>query len=249
LFVPSIVDDRGFNQGFTWNPTQEVRMRRRAEAILDVLPSGTQRVLEWGCGTGELAHFLAGPRADVTAADLCAPFIESAIKNFGRQGLSYVVADLAQPDGRASLGDGWDAIVGNGILHHLYHHIEPALTSMRAMLKPGGRFVFWEPNLFNPYVFALFSFEPLRKLGKLEPDEMAFGPGWVFDHLRRAGFTDIDVSFRDFLVPNLPFALVPAAVSVGAVLEKVPVARRLAQSLFITARRDAASGRSGFEHQ
>jgi cyclopropane fatty-acyl-phospholipid synthase-like methyltransferase len=235
--VPSIVDDRGFNQGFTWNPTQEVRMRRRAQAILAALPPGPQRVLEWGCGTGELAHFLATESTEVTGADLCAPFIEQASRQFGRERLRFVVANLATEAGRAALGTEWDAIVGNGILHHLYHHIGEALTSMRSMLKPGGRFVFWEPNLFNPYVFAAFSFAPLRKLAKLEPDEMAFTPAWIQGHLSTAGFSEIEVSYRDFLVPNLPFSLVPVVTRVGAVVEQVPVVNRLAQSLFITARR------------
>lgn len=238
--MPSIVDDRGFNQGFQWSPTQETRMRRRAEAILEALPArgAEQRVLEWGCGTGELAHFIAeGSRSDVTAADLCAPFIEQAVQRFGRERLTYKVADLASEEGRASLGAGWDAIVGNGILHHLVNHIGPALSSMRSMLRDGGRFVFWEPNLWNPYVFALFSFGPLRRLGKLEPDEMAFTPRWIAGHLREAGFKNIEVSFRDFLVPNLPEKLVPLVTRVGDVVEKVPVANRLAQSLFITANR------------
>jgi SAM-dependent methyltransferase len=238
--VPSIVDDRGFNQGFEWNPTQETRMRRRAEAILEALPGkgSGQRVLEWGCGTGELAHFLAsGSSSDVTAADLCAPFIEQATQRFGREHLRYVVSDLATEQGRAALGNGWDAICGNGILHHLVKHIRPALTSMHGMLRDGGRLVFWEPNLFNPYVYALFSFAPLRKLGKLEPDEMAFTPAWIEAPLREVGFRDIKIEFRDFLVPNLPAALVPVVTTVGDVVEKLPVVNRLAQSLFITATR------------
>lgn len=235
--MTSIVDDRGFNQGFTWNPTQEVRMRRRAEAILAVLPRGPQRVLEWGCGTGELAHFLATSSAEVTGADLCAPFVEQANKNFGHARLRFVESNLATEGGRATLGNGWDAIVGNGILHHLYHHIDEALGSMHSMLREGGRFVFWEPNLFNPYVFAAFSFSPLRKLAKLEPDEMAFTPRWIEGHLRGAGFREIEISFRDFLVPNLPFALVPLVTGAGAVAERLPVVKRLAQSLFITATR------------
>lgn len=236
--MASIVDDRGFNQGFRWNPTQEVRMRRRAEAILEELPAGPRRVLEWGCGTGELAHFLAeGSNAQVTGADLCAPFIAQANQRFATEQLNFVVSDLSSAEGRAALGSQWNAIVGNGILHHLYHHIGDALSSMRAMLQPGGKLVFWEPNLFNPYVFAIFSFGPLRTLAKLEPDEMAFTPRWIEQHLRAAGFTDVAVSFRDFLVPNLPHALVPLVTRAGDVAEKLPVVDHLAQSLFITATR------------
>ncbi len=237
--MASLVDDRGYNQGFRWTPTQRVRMERRAQAILDTVePQKGDRVLELGCGTGELAHLLSSnTQAFVTGVDLCVPFIEQATQAFASERLSYVAADLSKAEDRQRLGGDWGAIVGNGILHHLYYGIEPALKSMHGLLKPGGRFVFWEPNLFNPYVFAIFSFKPLRKITKLEPDEMAFGPRWIRRHLANAGFTQIDVRFRDFLVPVIPLALVPAVARVGSLVEQIPVLNRAAQSLFISATR------------
>lgn len=235
--MASRVDDRGYNQGFAWTPAQRIRMERRAEAILDAaLPKDGDRLLELGCGTGELASMLAGrTRAFVTGVDLCVPFVEEATRAFANERLNYVAADLSVAEGRERLGDGWAAIVGNGILHHLYFAIDPALVSMRQTLRPGGKLVFWEPNLFNPYVYAIFSFGPLRKLARLEPDEMAFTPAWIRGHLAAAGFTQIEVSFRDFLLPVMPEAMIPAVVRVGDVLERLPVVNRVAQSLFICA--------------
>lgn len=235
--MASIVDDRGFNQGFRWSRTQEVRMERRARAILDAAPMrSSDRLLEVGCGTGELTSFLARETtAHVTGVDLCAPFIEQATKRFAHSRLNYVAADLSRPDELERLGHGWSAVVGNGILHHLYHRIDEALPGLRRLLAPGGRFVFWEPNLFNPFVYGIFSFAPLRKLARLEPDEMAFTPAWIRGHLQAAGFTDIDVSFRDFLVPTVPYPLVPLVVKAGGVAERLPVVDHLAQSLFISA--------------
>ncbi len=237
--MPSLVDDRGYNQGYRWSPTQEVRMKRRAEAI--VAASGSRfgdRLLELGCGTGELAHFLSlETHAHVTGVDLCVPFIEQANKAFANERLDFVAADLSKPEDVARLGAQFQAVVGNGILHHLYFHIDEALRSIAAVIKPGGRFVFWEPNLFNPYVYAIFSFKPLRKVAKLEPDEMAFSPKWIREHLEAAGFLNVQVEFRDFLVPVVPFSLVPLVTSAGAVAEKLPGINRLAQSLFISATR------------
>ena len=64
---------------------------------------------------------------------------------------------------------------------------------------------------------------------------MAFSPKWIREHLTQAGFSNIEVEFRDFLVPVVPFSLVPLVTSAGAVAEKLPGVNRLAQSLFITA--------------
>ena len=241
--MASIVDDRGFNQGFVWSPTQAIRMQRRADAILEAVPHEQRaRLMELGCGTGELSSMLARDgSAQVTGVDLCVPFVEQATRQFGHAKLSFLAADLSKDEEIARLGAKWSAIVGNGLLHHLYHHIDSALPRLRALLQPGGRFVFFEPNLFNPYVFAIFSVPPLRRLAKLEPDEMAFTPRWIIGHLQRAGFTDVKVSFRDFLVPNLPMALVPAVTRAGAIAEKLPLIDRLAQSLFIEATNPALS--------
>lgn len=236
--MASIVDDRGYNQGFEWTPTQQVRIERRARAILDELALDTDdRVLEIGCGTGELAHFLSrGTRGQVVGADLCQPFVDQANERFGGSRLRYVQADLATVEGAARLGGDYAAVVGNGILHHLYYRIDESLQHIKKLLAPGGKIVFWEPNLFNPYVFAIFKLGPLRKIAKLEPDEMAFTPRWIARHLERAGFADIEVSYRDFLVPVVPPKLIPTVVAVGDVVERIPGLNRLAQSLFVCAR-------------
>jgi cyclopropane fatty-acyl-phospholipid synthase-like methyltransferase len=237
--MASLVDDRGYNQGYRWTPTTEVRMRRRADAILEAAGvHDGDRLLEVGCGTGELAHFLArDSRAHVTGVDLCEPFIAQAKAAFGNERLDFVAADLSKADDVQRLGQRFNAVVGNGILHHLYFHIDDAVQRLAQLLVPGGRFVFWEPNLFNPYVYAIFSFKPLRKLAKLEPDEMAFTPRWIEKHLFAAGFRDVRAEFRDFLVPVVPYRLVPMVMKPGDVAERLPGVNRLAQSLFITATR------------
>lgn len=240
--MASIVDERGYNQGFVLSPAQALRLRRRAEAIMAVLPLPAAaaerqavRILELGCGTGELAHELAAvTEARITGVDLSERFITAARENFRRPNLDFIVADLTREIPAAGQ-ERYHAITGNGILHHLYHHLDTVLPALHRWLRPGGRLVFWEPNLWNPYVWIIFSFAPMRRLAKLEPDEMAFTPRFIRTRLERAGFANISVATRDFLLPNTPPALIRPVVAVGDRLDRIPVINRLAQSLFFSA--------------
>jgi cyclopropane fatty-acyl-phospholipid synthase-like methyltransferase len=235
--MASIVDDRGYSQGFQWTPTQRVRMERRAQAILDEVQIGkNDRILELGCGTGELAHMIAAQTSgEVIGVDLCEPFVEQANRNFGSDRLHYVKADISTDEGMQTVGTGYAAVFGNGILHHVYYKMNESLRYIRRLLAPGGKLVFWEPNLFNPYVFAIFKIPPLRKVAKLEPDEMAFTPRWIEQRLSDAGFVDVHVDYRDFLLPVVPPSLIDLVTRAGDVVETIPGLNRLAQSLFVCA--------------
>ena len=108
---------------------------------------------------------------------------------------------------------------------------------MRNLLKENGKLIFLEPNLLNPYVYLIFSYQSLRKVAKLEPDEMAFSKRFITEKLNRLGYKDVKVEYRDFLLPGIPAFLIQPSIIIGDVVEKVPLANKMAQSLFITATR------------
>lgn len=237
--MANIVDERGYNQIFAPSPAQALRLRRRAEAIIAALPPAIpgqpRHLLELGCGTGELAHQLAGlTESRVTGVDLSERFVAQARDRHRRPNLDFRVVDLTR-EAPAASDTRYDAIVGNGILHHLYHHLDAILPALRRWLRPGGLLLFWEPNLWNPYVWTIFTLKPMRRWAKLEPDEMAFTSGFIRKKLQRAGFGRIEVHTRDFLLPNTPTALVRPVSSVSDVLDRIPLVNRAAQSLFISA--------------
>jgi hypothetical protein len=66
---------------------------------------------------------------------------------------------------------------------------------------------------------------------------MAFTRGYVMNLLEAAGYTDIDVEYKDFLLPGIPDFLIAPSIAVGAVLERIPIVRMTSQSIFITATR------------
>jgi len=237
-----IVDERGYNQIFKASPGQAMRHQRRAEAMVREmrLPDAPEErprihILEIGCGMGEMAHQLARlTGARVTGVDLSPRFIEHARAAHRHPNLNFVLVDLSK-EFPASEADRYHYIVGNGILHHLYHHLDSFFPVLARWLVPGGRLIFWEPNLWNPYVFLIFSLPALRRLARLEPDEMAFTARFITDKLSAAGFDPVEVTTRDFLLPNTPGLLVRPVMTLGGWLEQVPGLRRLAQSVFVVA--------------
>lgn len=233
--MASIKDDRGFNQGFKLVKSTEVRMRRRAELLLSETeaPEG-KSILEIGCGTGEVSFWMAEQTpAKVVGTDLCVPFIEEAKTKFQLPNLRYDVLDFNKAI--EFKGEKFDYIVGNGILHHLYHHLDDALLNMMQLLNEGGKIVFLEPNYHNPYVYLIFTNPHLRKLANLEPDEMAFSRSFINKKLHKAGYTNIRVDYKDFLLPGIPDMLIKPSITAGNILEKVPLAKNMSQSIFIRA--------------
>jgi 2-polyprenyl-3-methyl-5-hydroxy-6-metoxy-1,4-benzoquinol methylase len=233
--MASIQDERGYNQGFAPTPALKLRTRRRAEWISAEIPvHPSTMVLEIGCGTGELAKAIGEKtHGQVIATDLSPKFIEIAQAENQLPNVTFRVVNFKED----TIPERFDRIVGNGILHHLYYSIDSSLERLFELLKPGGKILFFEPNLRNPYVYLIFSVPKLRQLTRLEPDEMAFTRSWIHTRLARAGFTNIDVQYRDFLMPNTPTAWIHSVASLSDRLEKMPGIQTWTQSLFITASR------------
>jgi 2-polyprenyl-3-methyl-5-hydroxy-6-metoxy-1,4-benzoquinol methylase len=233
----NIKDDRGFNQVWTDGPSTRIRASRRCELMMSrmQMPS-TCRVLEIGCGTGRNAFWIAQKtQAEVLGIDICAPFIEKAKSDFNLPNLKYEVVDFAEPN-QMRLRK-FDYVIGNGILHHLYHRLEDTLRTLHNLLETNGKLIFMEPNIYNPYVYLIFSYPFLRKMAHLEPDEMAFSKRYIEELLMKTGFRNVNVQFRDFLLPGIPTFLVKPSIIVGNIIEKIPGLRCAAQSIFIEAQR------------
>jgi 2-polyprenyl-3-methyl-5-hydroxy-6-metoxy-1,4-benzoquinol methylase len=230
--MKSIKDDRGYNQIWVDAKSTRVRASRRCDYMISKMqPTPQKSVLEIGCGTGANCHMLASRTGmQVLGTDLCEPFIAEAKAKFSLANLRYEILNFNQPTRFDGLS--FDYIVGNGILHHLYTHLDEALGNMKILLKPGGRIIFMEPNLFNPYVYFIFSYPLLRKAASLEPEEMAFSKQFAIRKLRDAGFENINVEYKDFLLPGVPDFMISPLVLAGNFLEKTPL-RFLGQSLGI----------------
>ena len=104
------------------------------------------------------------------------------------------------------------------------------------MTNVGGGLAFIEPNFLNPYCAFIFGTGIGRRFAKLEPDEMAFTQGQLRRVLSNAGWRDMQVATRDFLLPGLPESFVKPTLALEPIMEATALTSWLAQSHFITAR-------------
>jgi 2-polyprenyl-3-methyl-5-hydroxy-6-metoxy-1,4-benzoquinol methylase len=236
--MASIQDDRGYNQGFKPSKTLTYRFERRSRLIMNRMDlSKHNDILEIGCGLGDISYYIANNSQNtVLGTDLCQPFIDEASKKFVLPNLSFDTLDFNHPE--KLKGRKFDYIIGNGILHHLYYHLDDTFLNLKELLKDDGKILFMEPNLVNPYCFLIFgTTQYFRNWAKLEPDEKAFTKCFLRKKLRKAGYKNISVNNKDFLLPITPVNLIKPTVVVSNILEKIPVLKLLSQSVFISAQK------------
>ncbi len=103
--------------------------------LLELLqPRPGERILDVGCGTGQLTAQIAQTGAMVVGLDLDEAMLEQARGNYPR--LALMVGDAAS----FRVVEPFDAVFSNATLHWVLD-AEGAVRSMAAALKPGGRLV------------------------------------------------------------------------------------------------------------
>ena len=122
-----------------WNPelyeARHAFVWNLAQGLLELLhPIEGERILDLGCGTGQLTNEIAQSGAEVVGLDASPEMIGQARQNY--PGLRFVLQDAGemQYDGEC------DAIFSNAALHWMQDAPKVASAMARA-LKPGGRLV------------------------------------------------------------------------------------------------------------
>lgn len=187
-----------------WNPqdyaTHAAFVPALGQAALDLLaPRPGERILDLGCGDGQLTAKIAQAGADVLGIDTD-PAMLAAARDRG--------LDVRQGDGqRLAFAAQWDAVFSNAAVHWMPDHA--AVTrGVFAALRPGGRFAGEMGGHGNIAAIrtAIRAVLSGRSLPAHEPQHYPTPAGWSAD-LAAAGFVRIDAQ----LIPR-PTAL-PGALS------------------------------------
>jgi 2-polyprenyl-3-methyl-5-hydroxy-6-metoxy-1,4-benzoquinol methylase len=126
-------------------------------------------VLDFGCGNGWLSVYLAARGAKVWGIDISLKLIEQANQFAYDKNLADTIhfSKMAGED-LTFCNNSFDLVLGSAILHHT--DIEPALSGIRRVLKPGGKAIFIEPLNHNLLLRSWRKVTPWRR----SPTEKAF---------------------------------------------------------------------------
>jgi ubiquinone/menaquinone biosynthesis C-methylase UbiE len=105
------------------------------------------RVADLGCGSGVFTDLLQRNNCQAVGLDISSKLIEIGRRNY--RNVEFMEGDVESlPFATASL----DGVLLSGIVHHLPDSRRCAAEVFR-VLRPGGRFVAFDPNRMNPFMW------------------------------------------------------------------------------------------------
>lgn len=122
----------------TWDPHQYEQhgafVHELAGGVLDWLaPKAGERILDLGCGDGQLSKRIVAAGASVVGLD-SSPQMAAAAQSLG---IDAIVGDA---EVLPFVSHSFDAVFSNAALHWVRNH-DAMLSGVKRVLRPGGRFV------------------------------------------------------------------------------------------------------------
>jgi trans-aconitate methyltransferase len=125
-----------------------------------------ERILDVGCGTGQLTAEITQFGAEVVGIDSSPEMIASARQNFPQ--VMFEVADVTA----LTYASEFDVVVSNAALHWVRDQ-PAAIDSIARALKPGGRLVFEMGGRGNLHHLLEAVYRALRTLGVANPEQLS----------------------------------------------------------------------------
>ena len=229
-------EDRRAAYWHRYDPFVDLRMKWRASMmrhLFHILPG--QKILEIGAGNGEFTRSLliaTREECKITTVVFSLKYQDEIKEKLHNNDVDIVCLDSFP----GTLQDEkFDCVIAN---HMLGDHIrEEFLCAVKQLIRPGGRFLLFEPNPWNYYHHVRKLFSCLKPRTWRRPvDTISMNRIEVFSVLSEIGYTHINVLPYDFLYSPIPRFLIWPAQNLSIVMENFPYIRNLAGSLYIWAR-------------
>jgi SAM-dependent methyltransferase len=169
-------------------------LRARAERsvfarLLDRAIPGDARIVDIGCGTGQMSLYLARADRVVIGADLTRASLllgAAAARRFALERVRFVETDLQRPGLRAA---SFDVVYSSGVVHHT-RNPRASFASLAQLARPGGIIMVGVYNAFARMPsqlrrlaarfsgFRVMAFDPVLRDRQ---DQPARGEAWLRD--------------------------------------------------------------------
>jgi trans-aconitate methyltransferase len=166
-------------------------------SLIELLsPQSGERILDLGCGTGQLTQQIAIAHAQVTGIDRSPTMIETAQQNY--PALEFLVADAQSFE----VDRPFDAVFSNAVLHWILDP-DSVIYSVYQALKPGGRFVAEFGGKGNVQSIVQALYHALETIQSTPPEAHWYFPSIAeyTTRLERQGFEVTDATLLDRPTP------------------------------------------------
>jgi len=164
------------------------RYIKDANRIKQYLPKG--KILDWGCGMGQMSYLLKKQDLEVVSFDL-----DQSGRNFLEQIDQTLI--VATDQSRLPFADSiFEAVLSSGVLEHVADHLASINEISRILKDNGYLFIFRLPNRYSYIEFV----SDLLSRGD---HPVKYSMREIRQILERSGFEILNVNYKNFFPHNL----------------------------------------------
>ena len=219
----------------------DLRLKWRAQMarhMFHLLPG--ESILDLGCGMGQWTRALSAVnqhRNPICAATFDPQCHEQLQQQDLPENIELVLVNSLPEDLK---GRQFDYVVGWHMLP--VENYGQFLLAVKQLLKPGGQFLLFEPNPWNPYYVLRKTLARLFLFFRKSKRRAQFNRIEMLSILSEIGFTGIKILPYDFLFPPVPKFLLWPMQNLSLIFENMPYIRNFAGELYLWGRNPAPEG-------